>query len=238
MDKKEKITFTKRQVAENWKCDPAIFDMEKNVFLASKEAFFEIITFGMNAVIRADETILDWCSEQFCNTLAQDIMDEDNLYLLDTKLRSFGKKLGGEHIRYLHLFPDKTVQKPSGFTYIWYRGAEIQTLSQYRKVFDNAFSPDIERDKLCFAAYDGDKIAAITGCDDYMDSLWQIGIDTLPSYRHRGLGAYLVNEMAFEIERNDKVAYYNTWSSNIASTRVALSTGFYPVWMGYPSESI
>lgn len=240
MDRNEKIAFAKRQIAEKWGCDPASFDSNKNIFFASKGTFFEIITFGTNAVIRADETILAWCSQQFISVLARDIMDGDNLYRIETKLRSFGKKLGGEHIRYLHLFPEKSVIKPKNYTYRLFVGKELEELYSYKdyRDFDNAFSPDHERDMLAIAAYDGETIAAIAGCDDYLDSLWQIGIDTAPLYRNCGLGAYLVKEIACEIERHQKVAYYNTWSPNIASTRVALSTGFYPTWMGYPSENL
>ena len=238
MDSKDKIAFAKRQIAAKWKCDPAVFDSERNVFFASNDTFFEIITFGINAVIRADKTILDWCSEKFMSVPPRDIMDGDNLYFLDMLLRSHGKKLGGEHIRYLHLFPEKTVPKPEGFIYRLFVGNEIEELrsSIDYKNFDNAFSPDKERDVLAIAAYDGDTIAAIAGSDDYLESLWQIGIDTEPTYRNRGLGAYLVKEITLEIEKRHKVAYYNTWSPNIASTKVALSTGFYPTWMGYPSE--
>lgn len=148
--------------------------------------------------------------------------------------------MSGEHIGYLHIFPEKIVVKPENFTYRLFIRDEIKELRLYKdyKKFDNAFSPEEERDVLAIAAYDGETIAAIAGSDDYLGSLWQIGIDTSPSYRNRGLGAYLVKEIASEIERHQKVAYYNTWSPNIASTKVALSTGFYPTWMGYPSEDI
>ena len=240
MDSKEKTSSAKRQIATKWKCDPAVFNLESNVFFASNDTFFEIITFGINAVIRADETILDWCSEKLMSIPARDIMDGDNLYNLDTILRSHGKKLGGEHIGYLHIHPKKTVPKPEGFVYRLFAGNEIEELrsSIDYKNFDNAFSPDKERDVLAIAAYDGDTIAAIAGSDDYLGSLWQVGIDTESSYRNRGLGAYLVKEITCEIEKRHKVAYYNTWSPNIASTKVALSTGFYPTWVGYPSENI
>ena len=240
MDRKDKIAFAKKQIASKWKCDPAVFDLEKNVFFTSSDTFFEIITFGTNAVIRADETILDWCSEKFLSVLARDIMDGDNLYNLETMLRSLGKKLSGEHIGYLHIFPEKEVPKPEGFIFRLFVGSEIEELrsSVDYKDFDNAFSPDKDRDVLAIAAYDGGTIAAIAGSDDYLGSLWQIGIDTELSYRNRGLGAYLVKEITSEIEKRHKVAYYNTWSPNIASTKVALSIGFYPVWMGYPSEKI
>ncbi len=116
MEGKEKIAFAKRQIAENGKFDPAVFDMTKNIFLESKDTFFEIVTFGTNAVIRANEEILDWCTEKFISVPACDIMDGDNLYILESKLRSFGKKLSGEHISYLHIFPEKLVERPSGFT--------------------------------------------------------------------------------------------------------------------------
>lgn len=233
MNRKDKILFAKRKLADVWKCDVAAFDSEKNVFIESKDVFFEIITFGENAVIRGDKAIVDWCAEKFGETLARDIMDGDNLYMLDTKLRSMGKKLGGEHIRYLHLFPEKTVKVPSGFTYKWYEGDAVKALYQYR-AFDNALN--FEQDVIAVAAYDGDKLAAMAGADDYLGDLWQIGIDTMPEYRHLGLGAHLVKALALKIEEKGKVSFYNTWSPNIASTRVALSTGFYPVWMGYPSE--
>lgn len=240
MDRKEKIAFAKKQIAEKWGCDSAFFDTDKNVFFPSKDTFFEIITFGTNAVIRTDEAILDWCSEKFLSVPARDIMDGDNLYSIEAKLRSFGKKLSGEHVAYLHIFPEKSVAKPKDFTYRLFVGKEIEELYLYKdyKNFDNAFSPDHERDVLAIAAYDGETIAAIAGSDDYLGSLWQIGIDTAPRYRNCGLASYLVKEIAFEIERHQKLAYYNTWSPNIASTRVALGAGFYPTWVGYPSEDI
>ena len=238
MERKEKIAFAKKQIAEKWKCNPVVFDYKDNVFFESKDTFFEIITFGTNAVIRADESIIDWCSEKFKSVLACDIMDGDNLYELDTKLRSFGKKLGGEHVGYLHTFPEKTVKKPEGFIFRLYIRDEIKELyEKNHENFDNAFSPDRERDVLAIAAYDGEAIAAIAGSDDYLGSLWQIGIDTSPLYRNRGLGVYLVKEITYEIEKHQKVAYYNTWSPNIASTKVALSAGFYPTWLSYPSEN-
>lgn len=240
MNKKEKITWAKKQIAEKWKCEAAVFDMEENLFYSSKDTFFEIITFGSNAVIRADESILDWCSQKFMALPARDIMDGENIYSMETKLRSYGKKLSGEHIGYLHIHPEKTVIKPADYTFRLFEGMEIQELYSYKdhKKFDNAFSPDKEHDVLAIAAYLGDTVAAIAGCDDYLDTMWQIGIDTDPLHRNRGLAAYLVKELATEIEKRERLAYYNTWSANIASTRVALGTGFYPCWMSYPSEDL
>jgi len=91
---------------------------------------------------------------------------------------------------------------------------------------------------IAFTAYDGDRLVALAGADDYMGDLWQIGIDTETEYRGRGFGAYLVKELTLEIEKKGKVVFYNTWSANLGSTRLALSVGFSPVWMGYPSDKL
>lgn len=229
-EKSKKILSAKQQVAKNMGCDASVFEQDKNVFLKSNNTFFEILTFGNNAVIWADELILDWCVKHFSSTFARDIMDDDNLFIINDKLRSFGKKLSGEKIRYLHLFPEKTVKIPNMFTFKWLKGNEIKTLYE-NGGFVNALS--FTNDKLVVAAYENNKIVAAAGAHDYGNILCQINIDTLPEYRGRGLGAYLVKALTLEVEKLGMVACYTTWSANLASTKIALSTGFYPMWMGY-----
>ncbi|MCL2811345.1 MAG: GNAT family N-acetyltransferase [Clostridia bacterium] len=236
MDKHQKIDWAKQKLAEMWQCDAAAFDSEHNVFLETADTFFEIATFGHNAVMRGNPIIMAWCAERFGSTLARWILDGDNYYLLETKLRSLGKKLAGEHVRYLHLFPDSTIKKPLGFTYKWYNTDTVRGLYEH-KTFDNALN--FERDVIAVAAYDRQgKLAAMAGADDRWGSMWQIGIDTLSEYRRLGLGVYLVKELALAIERGGKLPFYTTWGPNIASARVALGAGFHPVWMGYPSEDL
>lgn len=230
MDTKEKILRAKEQIARNMGCDVSVFEQDKNIFLESDTTFFEILTFGNNAVVWADKVMLDWCVENFSSTPARDIMDDDNLFIINDKLRSFKKKLSGEKIRYLHLYPQKTVEKPGSFTYKIFTGSEIEGL-HIHKEFENALS--FKNDMLAFAAYDGEKIVAVAGAHGYGNILWQINIDTLPEYRHQGLGTYLVKALTLEVENLGMLACYTTWSANIASTKVALSTGFYPAWMGY-----
>ena len=235
MVKKEKILFTKKLIAETCKCDVASLDSNRNIFIETKDTFFQILTFGNNAVIRAGKEMIEWCSVIFNSTPANLIFDSDNFYLINKKLRSFGKKLGEENMRYLHLSSENAVEKPLGFIYNFFNQNTVKELYDYRE-FDSALNFD--RDVLAIAAYDGGKIAAVGGVDDYWGDLWQIGIDTVLEYRNRGLGVYLVKELALEIEKQGKVALYTTWSANIASTRVALGAGFNPVWLEYLSDDL
>ena len=237
MTKNEKILFAKQKLAEIWKCCASNFDSDKNIFIETQDVSFQIITFGSNAVIRADKNIIEWCSEKFSSTPAHFIMDSDNFYFINEKLRSYGKKLGEEHIGYLHLFPERTVEKPAGFVYKRFSQDTLKELYAYKEFNENAL-PFSDKNMLAVAAYYKGSPVAVAACDSHWGDMWQIGIDTLPEYMRRGLAAYLVKELALEIEKNGKVAYYNTWSANIASTRVALKSGFYPVWVNYPCANL
>lgn len=235
MSKSSKVNLAQKQLAIKWKCDYDAFKQDKNVFIQSSDSFFEIVTFGENAVIRADLLIYEWCVEHFSTVPAEDIMDGVNLFAIETKLREFEKKLAGEHVRYLYINNDKTSHKPCDYEYKLFDKSNIKDL-YVNKDFQNALN--YSNDVIALGAYEGDKLIALAGADDSMDNLWQIGIDTLLEYRNKGLAAYLVKTLADEIERQGALPYYTTWSANIASTKVALNTGFIPAWVGYYAENL
>lgn len=77
---------------------------------------------------------------------------------------------------------------------------------------------------------------AVAGADNYLEPLWQIGIDTVNEYRGQGLAKLLIQQLTKEILELDKIPYYTTWSGNIASMRAALAAGFHPAWVEYFAE--
>lgn len=234
MNAKDTARWTKQQLATRWHCDPEALDAKENVFLEADDTFFEMNTFGANAILRGGKDMLDWCKGLTGDMQGKDIMDGDILYQIEAKLRTHGRKLSGEHVRYLHLADGHAIAQPEGFAYCWYQGNEVKALYEH-KWLENALN--FKQDVIAVAAFDGSSLAAAAAADDYMGDLWQIGIDTGPAYRKRGLAAYLVQALAQEIERQGKVPFYTTWPANIGSTRVALSAGFLPFWVGYPSEN-
>ena len=90
---------------------------------------------------------------------------------------------------------------------------------------------------LALVSRKNNDIASIVAVDDYHPGFWQIGIDTSNAYKGKGLAAYLVKEITLESEKRNRVPFYTTWSSNIASVRTAISAGFVPVWTGYFAKS-
>lgn len=235
MDRTRKVTAVQERLAIIGEFDPKIFNDDNNIVLKSTKSFFEIITFGTNAVIRADKSIYDWCIEHYAAMPACDIMDGENLFAIEKKLREFGKKLAGEHVRYLYLDNEKSVNQPSGFEYQLFDKINMNILYQ-DKGFDNALN--YKNDVVAFGAYHKNQLVALAGADDGLQNLWQIGIDTLPAFRKKGLASFLVKTLADEIEKRGALPYYTTWNANIASTALALKTGFFPTWVEYYAVDI
>ncbi|MCL2198224.1 MAG: GNAT family N-acetyltransferase [Defluviitaleaceae bacterium] len=233
MTRRDKIECAKATMAKDRGCLVESFSQDKNLFFETDKQFFDIVSFGSNAVIHADRQILGWCEENFANTAPERIMDDPNIFVIESKLREYGQKLSGEHIRFLRLNEDVRIDPPTGFAF---RICEKDCIHELYgdKRFAHAFN--YKNDVIAITASVDGKICSIAAADDNIPGFWQIGIDTLPEYRGKGLAAYLVNKIAREIENRGIIPFYNTWGANIASQRVAAAAGFSPVWVGFFSK--
>lgn len=236
-EKQQIILQAQKYLAENWNLDVSIFTKQSNLFLKDTECFFEMVTFGAHVVMRLDECLYDWAKENFENELPEDIMDGENLYRIESKLREYGKSLQGEHVRYLYLCPENAIERPEGFTFEVYEGEAMQKLYELPG-FENALNYWWKGEVLAIVAKKEGEIAAMVAADTYVKGLWQIGIDTVAKYRRGGLAGFLVKELAEEIVKRGGIPYYTTWSPNIASTNTALKAGFRPVWCGYSAGDL
>ena len=237
MTKQDKIKHAQSCVAKEWTCAEDSFTKSENIIFETDKHFFEIATFSYNAVIRADKNIVEWCIQNFSKTPAEMILDGENLYLIETKMREHGKKLGGEHMNFLHLCTETVGLAPTGFTFDLYEKDKVHELYLENR-FENALGDNPVGTELAIVARKKNDIAAIVATDSHHHGLWQMGIDTAETHRGRGLAAYLIKEMALESEKRNQVPFYATWSANIASMRATLVAGFRPVWTRYFAEDI
>jgi predicted GNAT family acetyltransferase len=76
----------------------------------------------------------------------------------------------------------------------------------------------------------GGAVVGIAGASADSDQLWQIGVDVRPGQRGRGIGTALVSQLTEAILAEGKVPYYSTLVSNLASTNLALSVGYWMAW--------
>lgn len=90
---------------------------------------------------------------------------------------------------------------------------------------------DERRDMLAVVAYRDRDILGVAGASNDTDDTWQIGIDVVPEGRERHIATDLVKSISNEVLGRNKIPYYGTAWSNIASKRVAINAGYKPVWV-------
>ena len=86
-------------------------------------------------------------------------------------------------------------------------------------------------DILGVGAYHDGKLVGLAACSADCYTMWQIGVDVLPTYRRQGIASALTNGLAFEVLSRDIVPFYCCAWSNIKSVRNALKSGFVPAWV-------
>ena len=88
-----------------------------------------------------------------------------------------------------------------------------------------------KKDVIAAVGYLGSEIVGVAGANDDCETMWQVGIDVLPTFRGRGYARALVDTLTREIMRLGKVPFYCTAWSNIASKRTAISCGYRDAWV-------
>ena len=88
-----------------------------------------------------------------------------------------------------------------------------------------------ERDMCAIGAFANGVLVGLAGCSADCGTMWQIGIDVLPDYRHRGIASALVAALGNEIFSRGKVPFYCAAWSNIPSVKTAIRAGFAPAWV-------
>jgi ribosomal protein S18 acetylase RimI-like enzyme len=240
--KQELMDIIKNQLAIEYNCSVNDFSSSNNIITVSRDNeerrhyingtfFFQMVTFGDNVVITANECIHDWLKEYTKNKKGHWIFEHTNLVEIDKKLNEYNKKLRQTH--HMFLSHKEILPKDFDFKLKWFENEEINQFYD-TKMFPNAFCTKYNPkrpDVLAVAAYDEGKIIGMAGCSADTPLLWQIGIDVNENYRGKGIGTYLVTLIKNEIEKRGKIPFYGTSLSNLYSWSIALNSGFTPVWI-------
>ena len=109
----------------------------------------------------------------------------------------------------------------------------------YLPVWSNALCEKRKHlDRMALGAYDGEKLVALAGASADCETMWQIGVDVLPTYRRQGIASALTSRLALEILARDKVPFYCCAWSNLPSARNAIRSGFRPAWVQVSAKSL
>lgn len=88
-----------------------------------------------------------------------------------------------------------------------------------------------KKDVLAVVGYIDGEIAGIAAVSNDCENMWQVGIDVLPEFRKQGVAKTLTKILTDEVIKREKVPYYCTAWSNIASKNNAISCGYKTTWV-------
>lgn len=230
-NKQKLLEAVRFQLAVDMNCNEQDFLKDGIIFCEAKinegrrmferqSPYLEAATMGKGIVVSADLDILERIKPVLEDKSRDDLFSAPFLY--------------GHSLYYI---PDcKRMRKlplPEGFTLHVKEGNEIHKLYEFPG-FYNAIQYDKNHprpDVLAIYAMKGNEIAGVAGASIDSKTMWQIGIDVVPSFRNYGLAACLVSNLAVMIMERGIVPYYGTASSNIPSQAVAYRSGFISAWM-------
>ena len=190
-----------------------------------------MVTLGRNTVIMADE-----CLHEFLHNFIKDVeghrlFEFGNLTVLNEELKRYGYQMAPTH----HMFlPCRNVEVEERYQVKWLYDSEISPFygnPQFPNAIAFPVSCSVRPDRIVAIAVDGDTIMGMAGCSEDAPHWQQIGIDTLPEYRSRGIGFYLVTLLKNKIIEMGDIPFYGTAAANIQSQNIAINSGFKPAWV-------
>lgn len=228
-----------RQSAWDCHCQPEDFLREENVVTLSEPhpqarrylplpLECDLVSYGGNIVAQVSGRTAEAVRAYIGMFPAYGCFETPGVHRLDALLAPFGLKVCFMALYYL---PDVTrlEAQTCGCTLRILPGDALDGL--YQPEWSHCLTFDEPaRDVLAVGAYDGEKLVGLAGCSADCEEMWQIGVDVLPTYRRKGIGAAVTSRLALEILAAGKVPFYCAAWSNIRSAGNAIRCGFRPAW--------
>lgn len=189
----------------------------------------DLTTYGNCIVASVSKELENTIYEYISKYAVAHCFETPNLIVLQEKLKPYGLNTC---FMAEYFLPDMSLLKSLKCGY------EIRAL--FPNDFSDCYLPEWgnalcekrkQLDVLAVAAFDKGEMIGLAGCSADCDRMWQIGIDVLPEYRNKGIGAALTSNLAVEIIDRNKVPFYCCAWSNIKSVRNAIKSGFKPTWV-------
>lgn len=240
--KEEIRSVALRQSAADHGCSPEDFEAPEHRFFPAgirnnarvyltEPAVLDVTTYGSNAVVTCDPSLTAGVrslleqNEEFWQLFAP-----EGARALDGLLAPAGAALSYAVSSFL---PDpEAIEGFDGgcpFRLRLLGPADFAPL--YRPEWSDALSAKRpELDRIGVGAYDGDVLVGLAGASQDCPSMMQIGVNVLPAYRGREIGAALTNRLAREILGMGQVPFYSAVWANVRSTGNAVRAGFRAAW--------
>lgn len=246
MTNKEILQVAMQQSAIDMGCDKEDYKKTENVVVISRKNpecrrylelpfYCNLVSYGNNIVASVDSEIREIVEDYISSYAIEHCFETPNLHVLNDALQKHGMRIC---FMAEYFLPDLDFleRRDCGFSLKVLVQEDFEKL--YTEEWSNALCENRKQlDVLGVGAYDRDKLIGLAACSADCDTMWQIGVDVLPSYRRRGVAAALTSRLALEILERGKVPFYCAAWSNVKSVRNAIKSGFRPAWVDVTAKS-
>ncbi len=244
-DRKSAIEIVRKVLTTDYACDERAFE-DEGVFIyqAKKlegarrfphpEKYLVVATMGKGVVVSCSRDRLRWTRSNLSPLTSKQIFSAPAIARIQRYVSRYKQYIVGPTLNYVctpDIFNPHTVNKDIKLSLV--EGEDIKGLyadDRFPNALGKRFLPECPTVIGCLVK-NRDKVIGIAAASADCDTMWQIGVDTLPDYRNRGIAKAAVGLLTEAILKKNKLPYYATGASNIASRRTAISPGYRPTWV-------
>jgi RimJ/RimL family protein N-acetyltransferase len=224
-------------------CNIEDFTREKNRVVISKmnsgckkyfkqPHFCQLVCYGKSLVASVDKQIEEFMNSFVNKHIGFRCFDMPQMNQLNAEFNKYNKCVGIIAEYYLPDITQKREVDPDLDIKIM-TGDEIFSLYSDDR-FHMALGYDCEserRDMIAVVGYKNGEIMGVAAASNDSETMWQIGIDIVASYRGKGVASILTKVITNEILKQGIVPFYGTAWSNIASKNTAINSGYKSAWV-------
>jgi GNAT superfamily N-acetyltransferase len=195
---------------------------------------FDVITMGRGVVVSCSLARLGWADAHLSQLSRNDIFAPPAVTMINEYLQPDHQIMSEPKLKYIctdEIFREPGKQDDVEISLV--TGQELLDLYKDNR-FPNSLGPyptsQLPMAVAAIARVQGN-LAGIAAVCEESDTLWQVGVDTLPEYRKRGVGKRTVGAVTRYILDKGIIPYYSTLESNPESRALAESLGYKTAWI-------
>ncbi len=236
------LNTVKKVLAADFACEESEFE-EQGVFIrAAKELpgrrlfpfwekAFAVASMGRGVVVSCSEARLERARMILGKMSRDDIFGASAVSLMDALVKPDNQHIAGPELKHICAQDIFRPYVPAGDIKITLV-EDAKELEQYNESrFPNSMGYPNNPRRVAAVARCSGELAGIAGACADSDNMWQIGVDTLPEYRNRGIGKATVSAVTGYVLIQGIIPYYSTVVSNIDSSGICTALGYKPAWV-------
>ncbi len=201
---------------------------EKARPVTDDDCMLRILVYNEKLVIMADGKIMDWCRDVLMKGAPMWYTEPDNLIRINDKLKEYGHCLADVHHYYI---PDGITPIDERFETKYYEGDAIKQFENDDRFGEAVLFDEDTPDMIAVCAMEGDNILGMAGATADSEDMWQVGVNVTDEGAGKMVGTYVITQLKNKVLSMGKLPFYGTVESHIKSQRVAIRSGFMPVFL-------